>query len=189
MVTSSLTRFTLALVLAFGPLSMSSAEAADVASREYGRWKTLTLGSVSTAMTINESGHGLAMRCEHTNACDWRLILTTKCTVGDRYPVLANTNRGVEPLELLCSGELEPGYWVVHFADFDAATAVIMGDREHPTLTGLVGFAIALRDGQFRVVRFELIGMLDALGDLRARLGSAEKHAPQAPKITKDTLL
>jgi hypothetical protein len=169
---------------------MPFAEAADPAPREYGRWKTLTIGSASTAMTINESGHALAMRCAHTNECDWRLILTTKCTVGDRYPVLANTNRGVESLELLCSGnESQSDYWVVHFADFDAATAVIAGDREHPAPSGLVGFAIALGDGQFRVLRFELNGMLDAFSDLRARLGPAAKGAPHVPKNTKDTLL
>jgi hypothetical protein len=174
MVLSSITRvvmLALVIVLALAP----QIHAAD--RQYYGKW---AIGQATNetqvwAFTVNDSEHGLGFVCTYGTGCDWQLMLQLKCDPGVQYGVLAKR----AALQVQCQGEAGR-WWRYTFTDFHAAEWAIGPNAN----SGRVEFVMALESGEFRVMRFELQGMRDALTALLARV---EKRVPKPPTGTADT--
>lgn len=132
------------------------------AAQSFGAW----LASVATdgalfAATINDSRDVLSQSCDlNGEDCVWLLVIRSPCTEGASYTVLSNSDSGTAQLRLLCLSPNADGQHRYAFEDFAAIDHIIKTDTR-------VGFALALQNGQFKAVRFDLTGSRLAIDHMR----------------------
>ena len=137
----------------------------NASAQSYGDWSVGASddGTIVTAETINESGASFGLVCLTSDGdCMWSLDAQPDCEHGATYPIMANTDSGAYSLTMRCakSGSVK----LLVFTDFAPLEEIVTNSQ------GRVGFAIPMKDGQFRVVRFSMSG--------------AHKAAKQASDIT-----
>ncbi len=129
----------------------------------YGNWivdLSTTQGFVYAA-NINDSGGLFGQYCYlKEGTCLWLLAMKTACKEGEKYVVLVNSDMGVLTLDLHCDGQLANGNYRYVFGDFDDVDALVKSANR-------MGFAIALKGGEFIVVRFVLSGGNQAISAMR----------------------
>lgn len=127
----------------------------DALAQKFQDWTT-TRGvnsDVVAAETANDSSGYFGMLCYISSQdCYWALVIEPTCENGSSYPVMANTDAGAQSLELTCIHVGKEGVdKLMVFRDFDAISELAKkGSR--------VGFAVPMKGGQFRVMRFSLLG-------------------------------
>lgn len=144
----------------------------------YGDWSTgqTSSGDGFYAATINDSGNVLGQYCFPSAAsCVYLLGMVTRCTKGKQYPVLVNATTGSFETQVYCGGPLEIGRYQYVFTQFDLMDNAVKKGT-------LIGFAVPLADGRFKVVRFKLIGSSKAIAALRAIAGSQVRPARQGTR-------
>jgi hypothetical protein len=136
--------------------------AADVGAEQFGDWFAGTNGATALyAASANETGNVFGQFCYlGEGSCVWLIGVKTRCQQGDRYPVLANTNRGAMQLEVLCDGRLDSGLYRFAFTNFEQVEKLV-------TYSERVSFAMPVEEAQFGIVRFSLQGATAALSELR----------------------
>jgi len=146
-----------------------------------GSWMVSTQSDTALyAVTVNDSGALLGQFCyPEQGSCMWLLGMSTGCQEGDKYPVLLNSDRGAQSVEIYCDGKLESGLYRYAFTDFDAM-------QNHVKDSTRIGFAVPLRADQFRVVRFTLDGATRAIQAMR---DAAENKPTRARHGTRDQVL
>jgi len=146
-----------------------------------GSWMVSTQSDTAVyAVTVNDSGALLGQFCyPEQGSCMWLLGMTTGCEQGDRYPVLLNSDRGAQSVEIYCDGKLESGLYRYAFTDFDAM-------QNHVKDSTRIGFAVPLRSDQFRVVRFALDGAAPAIQSMR---DAAQSKPTRTQRGTRDQVL
>jgi hypothetical protein len=158
------------LLLAFALATPGSADETSI-----GDWRVGTTAGLDSlyAATINDSQNGLGQFCYPAQgSCLWLLTLPTMCTQGQAVPVLVNSDAGAYYLRLTCLDALPSGHYRYVFSEFAEVDNVIRRAASQ------IGFAVALADGTFRVVRFSLRGALPALTAMR---DAADKRVGTRP--------
>ena len=125
----------------------------NAAAQSYGDWSVGASddGAIVTAETRNESGASFGLLCFTGNGdCMWSLDTQPDCEHGALYPIMANTESGAYSLAMRCAKSGTAKRLV--FTDFAPLEEIVTNSQ------GRVGFAIPMKDGQFRVVRFSMRG-------------------------------
>jgi hypothetical protein len=162
---------TIAVVLL--PLAVTAVEAQN----RYTEW-AISSGTDNDSMvagTINQSGQILGQGCWFSNrTCYWMIVLDISCTKGIKGDVMVSADTGPQTLEVSClEGTPTVGNtrYRYAFTNFEAIDRIVRTNT-------VVGFASALRSGEFQVVRFNLNG---APAVVDAMLAAAEKRAGEIP--------
>ena len=172
-----LSRFYFALLL---PCVCGTAIAQERAT--FGDWitGTTTAGNALFAGTTNDSGNVLGLYCyPGEGSCVYLLGMRTRCTQGNKYPVLVNSDQGSLHLEIMCNGRQQNKLYEYVFTNFKTIDDIVMKAYR-------VGFAMPLENDQFNVIRFSLIGSNEAVSRL---LENAARRAVPARGGTRDQRL
>jgi hypothetical protein len=138
------------------------------AQSRFGQWAVVpsTDGESLIAGTRNDSGQMLAQGCwNSTGVCLWTIGLDIGCTKDQRSDLLVNPHPtgGTATLELYCregTAAVDGTYYRYAFTDFDKIDGLIRSNS-------FIGFAMALRSGEFHVVWFSLEGARQAIDTMR----------------------
>jgi hypothetical protein len=154
-------------------LVATSAVGADQQKIEKAWTFKATGDSGGIAFTENGSGSTLGVVCSQSNPCKVWLQTQNTCEVGATFPVLATSQSGAASHLLKCenvaSGSEKPDYAFL-FDDLNAMLNVILKDH-------MIGFALPLASGEFRVVRFSLEGSNETLALLSKTITPTAKAA------------
>ena len=152
---------------------------AVAAERAVGHWVYDTAAPKYVyAATVNDSGHVFGQYCDLKGMCHWMLVLDMPCRDGAKYAAIAKSNARVTPLEVTCTGRLGSALYRFVFNDFDKVAALV---SKAPN-SSEVGFAIALNDGEFRAVRFSLLGAAPAIASMTSEGSERLKRTPSAKR-------
>lgn len=154
----------------------------------FGSWMTGSSddGSTRYAVTINESGSILGEYCATDDGtCFWILGTDTACEPETTTPIIANSDRGAVHLMLECDQQVKTDAYRYLFGDFDAIRSSVTNGATR------IGFALPLKSDTFKVVRFDLTGVVEALEKLRRDIEQVQrqKKTPPLPRGKKDTYL
>lgn len=145
-----------------GMFCFSSAVYAD--KQIIGDW-VLDVGggtSYAEAFTGNDSGSTFGLLCTSAD-CLFYIDMNLKCTEGGKIPMLINSSSGSTYISSTCvhlRSKTEIRY-VTAIKDADVVTAISKGK--------VIGFAVPLESGQFKVVRFSLDGAVTATKEAVSR--------------------
>lgn len=167
-------------LIAFILILIASAHASLARAENFGSWFTgKTNNNFVFAATTNDNGHLLGQYCSpETGNCLWILGISTTCKLGDKYPILANSDSGASHLSVHCDEQLEDRKFRYVFSKFNDIDSIIKGSLR-------IGFALPLQSDNFRVIRFDLSGANRAINFMRS---SGTKPTPKT-KDTKDQYL
>src|SRR5258708_4613276 len=174
-----MTRVILALLLTVSSLAKEQKQAPD--------WYGLTTGDeFYSALTVNDSGNVFGQWCYFESGnCMYLVSLTTACEKGSSYSILANTDAGAQMLQLQCFGPYDTDSGKRHryaFSDFDVIDGLVRKANK-------IGFAMALQDGYFNVVRFTLLTSNAALDKMREATLARIAKPKGGTQSTRDTRL
>jgi hypothetical protein len=136
------------------------------------------------AFTTNDSGSVFGEWCSaSTGKCLWMVGMTASCNEeSSAYPILANADGGAGPVSIICGGKLEnTDFYRYQFSSWKDLEALLKDATQ-------IGFAIPLKAGQFRVVRFSLNGLTAAVSRMEHQAASIQRNGPPKPS-TEDTVL
>jgi len=149
----------------------------------FGDWVVETKSEGAFAASMNDSGNAFGQFCNPAErVCFWVIALTQNCTENHRYPVLANSDAGAVPLQVVCRGYVSEGKYRYVFTEFEAVDRIVRQGSQGSR----IGFAIPLQGGDFIAVRFALRGAVSAIDKMRA---DAESRIPPSTSGTKDKRL
>lgn len=146
---------------------------ASAQSKTFGAWTVVMSDDKEDliAATSVDDDKYLAYRCfSASGKCVHVVNLAAECEDGKEYPVLINSSHAAAAITCTCS-ENEDRYELI--PDFDEFHALLTKS------TGYVGFALPMVSGQFKVVRFSLNGVKDAMRQAQratTKRNSSEYH-------------
>ena len=126
------------------------------------------------AATANSDGRILGQYCYYADgSCVYLVSLGILCEAGAEYPSILNSNAGVLDVRLIC-GHIYQGENVFFIKPFDDVDNIVMSADN-------IGFAVAMEEGTFKVVRFSLSGSTHAIKMMRlgAEIINEEKSKSQ----------
>jgi hypothetical protein len=178
-----LLRSIVGLVGVLGVLGAASAQ-----TMRFDAWVVGVPGDASGvyAATDNSSGSMLAFTCPFTDDCHYRLITPNTCVEGEKYPGVLSTNKGAISVTLHC---LSIVGWdsnrggVLGLAPFDNVDLAVREGRD-------LGIAVPLKNGQFHVSRFSLIGSSAAINYVNGATAKAKESGNVRPTyVPRDSRL
>lgn len=148
------------------------AATASAQTRTYRDWTVVISDDKQDliAATGVDNDKYLAYRCfGKTGKCVHVFNLAAECQDGKSYPVLVNSSYSALAMTCACS---KNGHRYELVPDFDQFHKILESS------TGYIGLALPMVSGQFKVVRFSLAGVRDAmaLAERAATRDSAEYH-------------
>jgi hypothetical protein len=141
------------IVAAFATMYfLSSSAFAQLHNQRIGDWAVDISGTYSEAYTSNSSGSSFGLLC--IDSCTFYLDSGIQCTENAKTPFLVNADSGSTFVISSCIHFPQNGRvrYVNSIQDKDVVTAIASGQ--------IIGFAIPLESGDFKVVRFSLNGAL-----------------------------
>lgn len=149
------------------------------AQKTFGDWHSDTSDpNANWALTVNDSGQGFGQFCDLAERmCYYVLAFDQTCEKGSTYPILVATDLEAVHQELLCDGPGENKYRYF-LRDFTKMDDLVRQSAR-------IGFAVALQQDQFLVIRFRLNGAVKAIDSMRA---GADRRAP-SKRNTRDQKL
>jgi hypothetical protein len=146
-----------ALKFVFLAVVLASPYIAQGQTRTFGAW-TVVMSDDKRDLIAATSVDGdkfLAYRCfGNVGRCMHSIVLDIECEEGESYPLLVNASSSAVAMTCTCSKSAEL-YELI--PDFDQFYSILQNS------TGAIGFALPLASGQFKVVRFNLTGVRDAM--------------------------
>jgi len=135
------------------------------------------------AGVLNDSGSAFMQRCSTGDgSCVWFIALSTVCEEKATFPMLVSSDEGAANILVLCAGAITSDgklFYQYYLKDFDQIDKVVRGT------SGPIGFAMSLKSGQFKVVRFDMTNAVKAVDSMRLL---AEQEYLKKKKM-KDQLL
>jgi hypothetical protein len=169
-------------------LTLVVALVGTASAQHHGSWEVVQAtggGKFFVAFTSSENGDMLRYLCG-AERCAWALTSRTPCDSSGGYGALASkTPGGSQFFEMKCMGEAPgTGWFDVVFLDQEAATQMI---REK----GVIGFAVALESGRFKVSRFVTEGAVAAMweAERKAQTKTGTPGTPAVRRGPKDEVL
>ena len=150
------------LLVMFGIILIAWGASARAESTAFGDWfwDFSDNDDFVFAATMNSDGRILGQYCYYNEEyCIYVVSFGTLCTEGDKYPVLLNTETFSKSVEMVC-GHIYKDANVFYFTDFDEIDSAV---RSSPS----IGYALAMKEGRFKVVRFSLSGSGKAIDAMR----------------------
>lgn len=176
---------TLALRIAASAAAALVASAASAQSQVYDDWSVGATdnGQAVYAGTANESGSILAQYCYFgQSTCEYRLLIDSRCTDGNKYPGLLNSDVGASTVTLLCDGSRGGSRHSYVVGPFDTVDqAVRKGTR--------IGFVIPMQRDEFKAMRYSLRGSNAALTFMRGAYSRAERSGTATSRPARDSTL
>lgn len=145
------------------------------AEMTYGDWKVKVYGDaqLTEAFTANSSGSIFGLLCLAANdVCSFYVFPQTTCEEGDASSILINSDAGALAAAIKCVKIGDTYYSFIQ--ETSLVQDAVMKSKN-------IGIAIPMEGGQFKVVRFSLIGANSAI------LQAAQKAAEIAK--TSDRML
>lgn len=133
--------------LMLAPLSLHAQD------RQYQDWSVSLIDSDTiAAVTTNDSGGIFGKVCYvSTQNCIWVITSSAPCDTDGKYAAMSNSAAGANLHHLTCLPRRQFGQQLMTFDEYDTLVSI-------SNQAGLVGFAVPIVDGQFRVFRFSLAG-------------------------------
>lgn len=137
----------------------------------YGDWQA-DLGASSTiteAFTTNQSGSIFGFICSASvNRCMYYISTHTTCDLGSTSTILISTDAGALTSTITCT-KFGDNYYnaIQNTNDLNSGIAMSMN----------LGIAMPMKSGEFKVVRFSLVGAKAATGAAAARVVELEKNS------------
>lgn len=137
------------------------------------------------AFTINDSDSLLGQYCYiGLEQCLWLVATNTKCEIDVAIPILISYDKGSNHARMICRGPLTTKegetYYRYVIDDFQLVDKAIRS-------TKMIGFVMPLKSGEFQAMRFDLDGVIPAIGGMRSKAQAAIDKKPK--KRTKDKIL
>jgi hypothetical protein len=136
----------------------------------YADWQADLHGSstLAEAFTVNESGSTFGFICfASINRCVYYISAHTTCDPDSKSAILINTDAGALDSTITCT----------KFGDTYYSTIENSNDLSNGIATSsTLGIALPMKGGQFKVVRFSLLGANAAIGATAARVVELEKN-------------
>jgi hypothetical protein len=134
-------------------------------------WSSQTEGYYYAA-TVNAAGHVLGQYCYfESGSCLYLVGIGTNCEPQSQYPALVNSDVGSAMVTLVCSHKFGNQY-ILAINSFDDIDRLV---REATT----IGFAVPMKNGEFKVCRFSLIGAEKSINTMRE---AAERRLNRKPE-------
>lgn len=167
-------------------IALTTLAPAVAVSAETGDWTYGVSDNRSSfyAFTTNDSGSVFGEWCSaSTGKCLWMVGMNASCNEeSSAYPILANTDGAAGPVSIICSGKLEnTDLYRYQFSSWKDLESLLKD-------AGQIGFAIPLKAGEFRVVRFSLNGLSTAVSRMESQVAALQRSGPPKPTM-KDTVL
>lgn len=131
------------------PISFSQAQI----SKDW-HWD-LSYSDYAYAATVNSDGRILGQYYYADGSCVYLVSLGILCESGAEYPSILNSNTGAVDVRLIC-GDKYQGENVFFIKPFDDVDNIVL-------TASTIGFAVAMEEGTFKVVRFSLLGSTHAI--------------------------
>lgn len=113
------------------------------------------------AATNNEQKRIFGQFCYYkTGLCAYIVDLGITCKKSDVFPSLVNTDAGARKFDLICGRRLHDSNALI-IKPFRSIDSLVTHNKN-------IGFAVALRNGQFKVVHFSLLGSKQAIKMMRS---------------------
>ena len=145
----------------------------------FGSWAVERSGEYVEAYTSNSTGSVFGVLC--SAQCLFYIDTKTTCEEKSEYPVLVNTSAGASYMKMVCM-HVENSGRTRHVNILDDFETL----KEMASSGSQIGFAVPLKDGAFKVSRFNLKGYSQAASVL-ARL---QQGRPQGrPASFRDEVL
>jgi len=131
-------------------------ESVTAAELSYGEWRVSTDDNFHEAFTANSSGSTLGVLCViEKESCVYYLRSDTSCKEGSQTPILLNSSRGSSDALLHCTSLSVASDKQNEFINIFANSSLILKILNS---SGILGIAMPLADGEFKVMRFSLQG-------------------------------
>jgi hypothetical protein len=131
--------------------TLSCSAALSAHAQTFGAWRVYSSAAEGLAMAIstNDSGQGLFKACGETS-CFWVVTFNATCEDGNSYPAMMTSGAGSMSLDLTCKPTAQiPGRLIM--SNPDAVDAAVRSG-------GIVGLAVPMKNGDFRVSRYRVSG-------------------------------
>ena len=151
-------------------------------SKEW-HWDLSSSDEYAYAATVNSDGRVLGQYCYYSDSsCVYLVRLGIICEADSEYPSILNSDAGAADVRLICGHEID-GENVFFINPFDDVDNIVLS-------ASTVGFAVALEEGTFKVVRFSLSGSTHAIKMMRlgAELIQGEKSENQQKDKSEEYL-
>lgn len=136
-------------------------------SSRYGDWQVTVNAAATEASTVNQSGSILGFICVLSiDRCIYYVSAHTTCDQGGSSAVLINTDAGALVSTISCI-KLGDNYYNSIQDSPDLDTAI--------NKSTWLGIAIPMKSGQFKVVRFSLVGAFKATYEAAHQAAQLEK--------------
>ena len=136
----------------------------------YADWQADLLGSstLTEAFTVNESGSTFGFICSASvNRCMYYVSAHTTCDPGSKSAILINTDAGALQSTITCT-KLGDTYYSTIENSNDLSNGI--------STSSTLGIALPMKSGQFKVVRFSLIGANSAIQAAASRVVELENN-------------
>lgn len=162
--------FTLASALLFFTAA-SPAPTRDIPSGDW-HWNIDDAEAVYAA-TTNAADNLLAQFCyPESGSCIYAVTFGLRCTKGNQYPALVNTDAGSMSIELTCGDDTGEEH-LMFASDFDQMDKLVRSGQR-------IGIVIPLEGDEFKAVRFSLDGAERALNLMRKAAEKLQAARDQA---------
>lgn len=145
------------LIILSALLLSNMATAKDVA---VGNWSYSIEKNVRSASTFNDAGNLFGVWCYSSSAteCAFQLSVDISCEQDSIIPVLINSDGGAVHLTVTCgvTKSNNGNFYFLRFAEFDQIKNITEGSQ-------WFGVAFPMASGQFKVVRFSMVGSRAAI--------------------------
>lgn len=119
------------------------------------------------AVTANDAEHYIGFRCfSETKQCVHVLSASTICVNGGSYPILINSDFSPMSMDAVCriNGKIHE----LLLTQYDSIHKILQKGSN-------IGFAIPMQSGQFKVVRFSLLGSEEAMEYVERRTSEVKE--------------
>src|SRR5262249_6824834 len=148
------------------------------AQQRFGSWWVTVADfdpNVYVAGTFSSSGDMLRHMCSR-EGCFWTFTSKTRCNTDGTQGMLASGDAGTLFLDLKCFGAQDDGQtYDMAFSDYNAIDRLIRSGK-------VIGFAMALKDGAFKVSRFTTTGAVEAIVEASRRAGAGQNQRVPASR-------
>ena len=154
-------------------ISIVSPCVAHAQTRQFGAWTVMISDDKADliAATSVDDDKFIAYRCfGKLGQCAHSIVLDIECEDGKSYPLLVNSSYAAVAVTCTCSRNEELFELIPEFDDFH---------RILQNSAGAIGFALPMASGHFKVVRFDLTGVKDAMKSaerVTTKVDSAQYH-------------
>lgn len=125
--------------------------------KEFGSWSVFInkKGGETAALTMNAAQNVLSYRCSaNFQMCLYRLDAKIECEHSNQYPMLASTGDNAYPISGYCDSSSNGNY-----LDLTPVKEIDQLVKQG----SVIGFAIPMESGMFKVIRFKLDGSTKAI--------------------------